>query len=272
MYKRRLNAIFKEATNTNNIYCVNLKLTSQFKIIFEIYSEENPINLYFKTKLDIKELNTLHSYFNSFKNINDIYEAINDIMRNGNYGIIFNDSQNKKIVLILFINKEQIKIDLNRENISIEQNDLELNEFINDFYQEFLNLKLILNYQFNQKNDEIKKINEENKDIKNKLDKIIKENDKLKTKITNLKKKIGEIKVNNGIERKTSKNYPKKEELINNTKKVINRDNDSYIHQQNVNNNQIYNFISPQTYLNNNIFNYYNDYLAYINKNNDNVK
>ena len=220
-YKRGINSISKEKGNTTNIYCVNIKLSSQFKIDFEIYSEENPINLYFKSKLNIRELSTLHSYFNSFKNIDDIYEAINDLINKGKYDIVLDDNESKKVILILFLNNEQIKIDLKKENIAIERNDLELNEFIKEFYQEFWNLKLILNYQFEQKNEEMRKMNEQSKAIQNKLEEIQKENFKLKTKIKNLKKKIGEIKTSNNIERKTSKNYPKKEVLVNQAKENI---------------------------------------------------
>ena len=261
-YKRRINTIFKEAENTNNIYCVNIKLSSQFNIIFEIYSEANPKNLYFKSKLNINDLKSLHTFFYSFKDINEIFEAINDIINKGKYDISFDSSQNKKIILILFVGNEQIKIDINKENISIEGNDLDMNEFIYDFYRDYLNLKLIFNYQFNQKNEEIRQIKEENKEIKNKLKEIQKEDDKLKTKIKNLKKKISDI--NNNIERKASKNYPKKE-VFNKAKVNSLNDNDGYLPKQNINNTQIFNFNSPQTYSNNNTFNYYNDYLTYIN-------
>ena len=53
-YQKKVNAIFKENSQVNNNYNLNLKLSSQMKIILEIYSEENPTNLYFKSILLLK--------------------------------------------------------------------------------------------------------------------------------------------------------------------------------------------------------------------------
>ena len=58
----------------------------------------------------------------------------------------------------------------------------------------------------------------------------------MKNKINNLKKEINEIKQANNIGKKNSKNYPKKEELINksntNQNQIINN-NETYDYQNN---------------------------------------
>ena len=61
------------------------------------------------------------------------------------YDIKFdNDINISNAFLILLNEKEEIKIKLKKEKISLENNDIEMNEFIGNFYHEFLNLKKIV--------------------------------------------------------------------------------------------------------------------------------
>ena len=121
-YQKKVNAIFKENSRVNNNYNLNLKLSSQMKIILEIYSEENPTNLYFKSILTMNELYDLYSDFKTYNNVNDIYEFMNDIINKGNYEIKFDG---ESAYLILLFNNTKINIILNKEKRSFEPSDSE---------------------------------------------------------------------------------------------------------------------------------------------------
>ena len=191
-YQKKVNAIFKENSRVNNNYNLNLKLSLQMKIILEIYSEENPTNLYFKSILTMNELYDLYSDFKTYNNINDIYEFMNDIINKGNYEIKFDG---ESAYLILLFNNTKINIILNKEKISFEPSDSELNEFINQFYKDFLNLKQnILNNKINDNNKEILELKKENQIFKDKIEEIQKENVILKNKINDLNKNLFKLK------------------------------------------------------------------------------
>ena len=262
-YNTKVNALFREQAVINNNYLLNIKLSSQMKIILEIYSEENPTRLYFKSILTPNELKSMNSFFEYFISINDIYETINDIINKGKYEIKFEDSSNSNIYLFLYINNEQIKILLKKEKISFEQNDLELNEFINEFYHEFLNLKAVLNAQIIEKNEEIKNLKEENKLIKMKLEEIQKENNYLKDKISQNKKvkypKDNKAKKNCCIEKGNK-------DLINliNPEKQQDNELNNHMFNPHINNNQNYNCCFPPCYKNNG-FNHFSSFNNNIN-------
>ena len=161
-YQKNLNIIFREKSSMNNNFNINIKISSQQKLIIEIYSEENPTQLYFKAHLTLNDLNNIHPSLKSYTNINDIYELINNMMNKDKYDIKFDNNINiSNAFLILLNEQEEIKIELNKEKISLENNDIEMNEFISNFYHEFLNLKkMVLNPKYkynNQSNEEIKK-------------------------------------------------------------------------------------------------------------------
>ena len=160
-YKKTLNNVLQEKEAINNKYHLNIKLSSQDQLIIEIYSEENPTNNHFKSILTLEELVNLHSFFKSYNNINEAYEAINDIIKKDNYNIGFDTNQISKVNLTLQVNNDQIAI-------PCEHNDFELNEFINQFYSEFLSLKEKYNLLVTENNEEINKIREEKKVLKNK--------------------------------------------------------------------------------------------------------
>ena len=181
-YKKKVNVIFKEIENINNLYYVNFKLSSQLKLIFEIYSDSDPINLYFKSILTLDELKNFYSYFKAYTNINDIYEIINEVINKGKYEINIDENSKTNLELILSFDKEKIIIYLKNEKIHFDLKDEDLKEFINNFYNDFLNMKEILYTQINQKNDEIFKLIEENKQIKNKVNELKEQIIKLKNK------------------------------------------------------------------------------------------
>ena len=256
-YQKKVNAIFKENSHVNNNYNLNLKLSSQMKIILEIYSEENPTNLYFKSILTMNELYDLYSDFKTYNNINDIYEFMNDIINKGNYEIKFDG---ESAYLILLFNNTKINIILNKEKVSFEPSDSELNEFINQFYKDFLDLKQnILNNKINDNNKEILELKKENQIFKDKIEEIQKENIILKNKINDLNKNLFKLK-QSITPKKKSKNYLKKEDIFNqaNISKYNNigyeYDNNSNIYN---NNNQYFNYIDNYNNPSNPAYNYY---------------
>ena len=109
-YYKRVEAVFKENAAVNDVYIFNIKVTSQNNLIFEVYSEEKPTSLYYKLNLSIEQLKKLSSLFQSKANINEIYDLINYIISQNSYEIKFENSSNEKIVIILYANKEQVKI------------------------------------------------------------------------------------------------------------------------------------------------------------------
>ena len=273
--------MFREKASMNNNFIINLKLSSQQKLIIELYSEENPTNLYFRAHLTLNDLNRMYPCFQSYTNINDIYELMNNMMNKDKYDIKFENNINISNVLLILLNdKEEIKIKLNKEKITFENNNLELNEFIGNFYHEFINFKkMILNPKFkfnNNNNDEIKKLKEENKQIKNKIKELSDKNNKLKIKLNKLQKILLEMKQSNNAPIKISKNYPKKEDLINSNISNNNQININYDYEHNHNMNNINtdsqyynNYIPP--YFNNHGLNYFHNYLDYINSNIHNI-
>ena len=279
-YQKNLNVLFREKASMNNNFIINLKLSSQQNLIIEFYSEENPTNLYFRAHLTLNDLNNMHPCFHSYTNINDIYELINNMLNRDKYDIKFENNTNiSNVILILLNDKEEIKIKLNKEKISFENNNLELNEFIGNFYQDFINLKkIVLNPKFkvNNNNDEIKKLKEENKQIKSKIKVLSDKNNKLKIKLIKMQKILLEIKQSNNTPIKISKNYPKKEDLINSNISNNNQININYDYENNHNINNINNasqyynnYMSP--YYNNNGLNYHHNYLDYLNSNIHNI-
>ena len=247
-YEKKVTIISEKKEN----YLLNIKLLTKMKLIFEVYSEENPMNLYFKSTLTLNELNNLHSYFTSYNNINDIYKLINDIVNKGNYEIKFEDNSKTKITLILDINNENIIINLNKEKITFEPNIKELNEFINEFYEEFINLKENFNIQINQKDEEIKKLKEENKEMKIKLEELKKDNMKLNYRIKEIKNNQSDKNKKDNINKKNNENTV----IINNW-----NDNESFEeiksirlrkkYDYNIKNNEIYKQINKNENINN---------------------
>ena len=140
----------------------------------------------------MNELYDLYSDFKTYNNINDIYEFMNDIINKGNYEIKFDG---ESAYLILLFNNTKINIILNKEKISFEPSDSELNEFINQFYKDFWNLKQnILNNKINDNNKEILELKKENQIFKDKIEEIQKENVILKNKINDLNKNLFKLK------------------------------------------------------------------------------
>ena len=177
-YYKRVEAVFKENAEVNDVYIFNIKVSSQDNLIFEVYSEEKPTSLYYKLNLSVEQLQKLSSLFESKTNINEIYDLINYIISQNSYEIKFENSSNEKIVIILYADNEQVKIILPKEKIIFEPNYYELYEHYKKCLIENENL---VNYINNKENEfeELKQENEENKKKIQKLEKqIIKLNKK----------------------------------------------------------------------------------------------
>ena len=170
-YYKRVAALFKDNAEINDVYIFNIKAASQNNLIFEVYSEEKPTSLYYKLNLSIDQLKKLSGLFQSKTNINEIYDLINYIISQNSYEIKFENSSNKAIVIILYADKEQIKIILPKEKIIFESNYYELYELYKGCLIE--NEKLV-NY-INNKEIEFEKLRKENEENKKKLQELEKQ-------------------------------------------------------------------------------------------------
>ena len=170
-YYKRVAALFKDNAEINDVYIFNIKVESQNNLIFEVYSEEKPTSLYYKLNLSIDQLKKLSGLFQSKTNINEIYDLINYIISQNSYEIKFENSSNKAIVIILYADKEQIKIILPKEKIIFESNYYELYELYKGCLIE--NEKLV-NY-INNKEIEFEKLRKENEENKKKIQELEKQ-------------------------------------------------------------------------------------------------
>ena len=170
-YYKRVAALFKDNAEINDVYIFNIKAASQNNLIFEVYSEEKPTSLYYKLNLSIDQLKKLSGLFQSKTNINEIYDLINYIISQNSYEIKFENSSNKAIVIILYVDKEQIKIILPKEKIIFESNYYELYELYKGCLIE--NEKLV-NY-INNKEIEFEKLRKENEENKKKIQELEKQ-------------------------------------------------------------------------------------------------
>ena len=170
-YYKRVAALFKDNAEINDVYIFNIKVASQNNLIFEVYSEEKPTSLYYKLNLSIDQLKKLSGLFQSKTNINEIYDLINYIISQNSYEIKFENSSNKTIAIILYADKEQIKIILPKEKIIFESNYYELYELYKGCLIE--NEKLV-NY-INNKEIEFEKLRKENEENKKKIQELEKQ-------------------------------------------------------------------------------------------------
>ena len=170
-YYKRVAALFKDNAEINDVYIFNIKAASQNNLIFEVYSEEKPTSLYYKLNLSIDQLKKLSGLFQSKTNINEIYDLINYIISQNSYEIKFENSSNKTIVIILYADKEQIKIILPKEKIIFESNYYELYELYKGCLIENENL---VNY-INNKEIEFEKLRKENEENKKKIQELEKQ-------------------------------------------------------------------------------------------------
>ena len=170
-YYKRVAALFKDNAEINDVYIFNIKAASQNNLIFEVYSEEKPTSLYYKLNLSIDQLKKLSGLFQSKTNINEIYDLINYIISQNSYEIKFENSSNKTIAIILYADKEQIKIILPKEKIIFESNYYELYELYKGCLIE--NEKLV-NY-INNKEIEFEKLRKENEENKKKIQELEKQ-------------------------------------------------------------------------------------------------
>ena len=170
-YYKRVAALFKDNAEINDVYIFNIKAASQNNLIFEVYSEEKPTSLYYKLNLSIDQLKKLSGLFQSKTNINEIYDLINYIISQNSYEIKFENSSNKTIVIILYADKEQIKIILPKEKIIFESNYYELYELYKGCLIE--NEKLV-NY-INNKEIEFEELRKENEENKKKIQELEKQ-------------------------------------------------------------------------------------------------
>ena len=265
-YFIKLNQFTKTINDQKNT--IRLGLTSKNDLIIEYFIENDPSNTFHKLSIDIKEAQKLNKIFEQKNSLDEIYNVFYDFLQNGNLDIKHPNESNNTLNLILHRNKENFNIILNKEKISfINEYNYELNEIINKLYDEVLSLKKILKNQLNIKNnnvqnEDMKVLMKENITILDKLSKIESQNKSQQNEINNLKKTITELK---NRTKETSKNYLRKQDIINNINRINSdesEDDGNSSNNNNNNNNPYYNNI-PSYY--NNSYYYYQDYINNIN-------
>ena len=262
-YLIKLNQFNKNINNKNN--CIRIGLTSKKNLNIEFYYEEDPNNSFHKNSLNISEIQNINDIFKSKKNMDEIYNFIFEILFIGEFDIKNSNKSKDEILLLLFYNKNEINITLKKEKISfVNEYNYELNGFINKLYDEVLLLRKSLNNKSVEHDEKMKVIMKENIDIIKKLAKIENENINQQNEINSLKKTITEIKNKNNVPKTSSKNYLRKQDIINSINQTSNNDEEG--DEVGLNNNQYYNYL-PDYY--NNVYYYFQDGINSITNNND---
>ena len=264
-YLIKLNQFNKKINNKN--YYIRLGLTSTNNLNIEYFIEDDQSGTFHKASLNINELHKLNKAFESKKNIDEIYNDIYELLQKDNFDIKSPSNSDTSLIITLIYNNENINITLNKEKISfINEYNFEVNEFINKLYNEVLTLKKLLKNSSNIKNNnnevsqEMKLLMKENINILNKLEKLEKENINQQNEINNLKKTISELKNKSNSTKTSSRNYLRKQDIINNMNNI--NSNDESGDEISTNNHPYYNYI-PSYY--NNSYYYYQDYINNIN-------
>ena len=188
----------------DNKYEVNFYNNSDLLLIQIKSKEMIPMKIYEKT-YSFEELQK-NKYFLIFDNIDEIILQLNILLKSEE-SILIEDTNYITLMIPLKNNvkiKEIIfKIELKEKNTIETIN--ELGDIINNY------VKII------------KKIENENNELKNKVNNIEKENNELKNKVENLEKENNDIKIKfENIEKNMKKNNYKNFHWVNNSVKIIN--------------------------------------------------
>jgi hypothetical protein len=125
-YFIKLNQFSKMINNQKN--AIRLGLSSNNNLIIEYYIENDPNNTFHKIALNIKDAYNLNKIFEPKKSIEEVYNDIYDILQKGDFDIKYHNESNNTINIILFKDKENINIILNRIKISlVNEYNFELN-------------------------------------------------------------------------------------------------------------------------------------------------
>ena len=161
-YYKIVDAKFKQTAVVIDKYVFNIKLSAKNELIYEIYAEENPTNLFYKLKLTFEQLKNMHPIFKSKKDISEIYDIINSVVNQNGYEIKYENFSNANIIMTLFIDKKGVKFTLPKEKVTFEPNYYELAQLYNECLMENENL---VNY-INQKEKEIEELKKQIKKVK----------------------------------------------------------------------------------------------------------
>ena len=163
-------------TDKNNTYLITFILENSLEI------EANQINdLITKSFSDKFSFNDIRAnrYFLQFETLNEIFDELNEIIKNDKITVEENENDFKiKVLLPAHKNKEiifELKIKNKKEN-----------EKINDLTQ----LVIKENKEMTEMKNEINQLKEENTNLKNEVDNLKKEDTKLKNEVNQLKNEI----------------------------------------------------------------------------------
>ena len=209
-----------EITLNNNIFKLELAKSENNKnIILKAYDDKERKLKYFISYLSMKAFNNLSTFFQFYKNINEIYELLEDTLNNKKYSCFV-----KEKFLILILNfmmpgGKVIDVDfkLNEEKIKKEELINQLYDTVNQLTEENKLMKI----EINNLKEDINNKNQKMNDLENKLDDFENELKNLKDENSQIKDKL------KYIEEKVNKKSHKKEKEKDKSKNETNIENKS---------------------------------------------
>lgn len=175
----------------NNLFILDLgKSEDKKNIIFKMYINKNFIDNYYLLNLNMNDFYNLNFLFRLYQSIEEIYNLLSDILISKKYSVISKDNT-IRLVLQFTIPGGKF-IDINFNLIENQINKENLIEKLVLMVEDLLKENKLMKDEFIKKNNEIDKINneikylkDENTQIKNELNilRIIYQNNKKKKKI-----------------------------------------------------------------------------------------
>ena len=167
----------------NNNYCLNIGINEDI-IRFSIIDKEKLQSVNYIKTMSFQEIKTLNKIFFGLSSFNDFYEYLQTLSVNKKINIEKSEENISLVLLAEYLSKpEIIRIILSRGKM-----DLDLN--IKNIFKELLSMK--------EKIKNIDILNNENREIKQKLNEINKLNEKIENQnaeINTIKEKLHEIKI-----------------------------------------------------------------------------
>ena len=163
-------------TDKNNTYLITFTLGNSLEI--EANQINDLITKSFSNKFSFNDIRT-NRYFLQFETLNEIFDELNEIIKNDKITVEENENDFKiKVLLPAHKNKEiifELKIKNKKDNEKIN----DLTQLVIKENKEIINLK-----------NEINQLKEENINLKNEVDKLKNEDTKLKNEVNQLKNEI----------------------------------------------------------------------------------
>ena len=151
---------FKEFPNLLNQYYLKVGYNKDNKLILICYNIILLDNIRYEAKISKTELYQLTSAFRTFQNISQIYDAILQIINNGNFEIVKEPKNLNFILTITDMFGNNIKALITLQ----ENNSGKRDEFLNVLSNEIIKIR--------KQNDDLEQIKKEQNDFKNEIEQL----------------------------------------------------------------------------------------------------